>query len=361
MRRQAIRPQQHFRKPAEDCRIVRRGLIGNDFAIAVLLKAIRGNQENDMISTNRTRQRRRVAMPESILIIDDSVPLHKLIKSYLAPEMLKIRSAYDGESGLAATANPRPSLILLDVDLPGIDGFEVCRRLKANPSTASIPIIFLTASALTSKKVKGLELGATDYIVKPFKPEELCARVRAGLRAKFNWDAITMVDGPTGLFNRVYLNSHVNMHISLAKRFDTPAACVMVRLDHYDALTARHGDAVMSDVIRAVARILLKECRTGDIVCRFDESKFVLLISNANRTDGRILAERLGAKIKGQLNQLGSLEIRATCSFGVSDTKVANGDTLIDRAESALAGPGQRVQNLVNIARETADGLTVAA
>ena len=313
------------------------------------------------MSTNRTRQKRRVTVPESILIIDDSVPLHKLITSYLAPEMLKIRSAFDGESGLAAAANPQPSLILLDVDLPGIDGFEVCRRLKADPLTASIPIIFLTASAVTGEKVKALELGAMDYIVKPFKTEELCARVRAGLRAKFNWDAVTMVDGPTGLFNRAYLNSHVSLYIALARRFGTPAACIMVRLDHYDALAARHGDAVVSDVIRAVARILLNECRTGDIVCRFDESKFVLLISNANRKDGRLLAERLGAKIKGQLNQLGSLEIRATCTFGVSDTSVANGETLIDRAKMALPGPDQRVPNLVDIVCETADDLPVAA
>jgi len=314
-----------------------------------------------MISTNRTRQRRRVTKPESILIIDDSVPLHKLIKLYLAPEMLRIRSAYDGESGLAAAANPQPSLILLDVDLPGIDGFEVCRQLKANSSTASIPIIFLTASAVTSEKVKGLELGAIDYIVKPFKPEELCARVRAGLRVKFNWDAVTMVDGPTGLFNRAYLNSHINLHIALAKRFGTPATCIMVRLDHYDALAARHGDAVVSDVIRAVARILLNECRTGDIVCRFDESKFVLLLSNANRTEGQLLAERLGALIKDQLNQLGSLEIQATCTFGVSDTSVANGDTLIGRAETALSGPDRRVTNVVSTACERADDLPVAA
>jgi diguanylate cyclase (GGDEF)-like protein len=310
---------------------------------------------------NRTSQRRRVTTPESILIIDDSVPLHKLIKLYLAPEMLKIRSAYDGESGLAVAANPQPSLILLDLDLPGIDGFEVCRRLKANSSTAWIPIIFLTASATISDQAKGLELGALDYIVKPFKAEELRARVRAGLRAKYNWDAVTMVDGPTGLFNRAYLNSHVNLHLALAKRFGTPAACIMVHLDHYDALAARHGDAVVSDVIRAVARILSDECRTGDIVCRFDESKFVLLILNTDRARGLLLAERLGAQIKRQLNELGNLEIKATCTFGVSDTQVASGNTLIDCAEAALPIPDQRVQNLVNSACETADDLPVAA
>jgi len=300
-------------------------------------------------------------MPESILIIDDSVPLHKLTKSYLAPEMLKIRSAYDGESGLPAAANPQPSLILLDVDLPGIDGFEVCRRLKANSSTAFIPIIFLTASSVMSEQVKGLELDALDFIVKPFKPEELRARVRAALRTKFNWDAVTMVDGLTGLFNRAYLNSHVNTHIALARRFGIPAACIMVRLDHYDALATKYGDAIVSDVIRAVTRILVNECRTEDIVCRFDESKFVLLILNANRAGGLLLTERLGVQIKRQLHQMGSLEIRATCTFGVSDTDLANGDTLIDRAETALSDPYQRIPNLINTACETADVLPVAA
>jgi diguanylate cyclase (GGDEF)-like protein len=314
-----------------------------------------------MMPTNPVRQRRKVTKRESILIIDDSLALHTLIKSFLAPEMLKLRSAYDGESGLTAAANPQPSLILLDVDLPGIDGFEVCRRLKSNPSTASIPIIFLTASAMVSEQIKGLELGALDYIVKPFKAEELCARVRAALRVKFNWDEVTMVDGPTGLFNRAYLNSHVNLHLAIAKRFSAPAACVMVRLDRYGALAARHGNAVVSDVIRAVARILLDECRIGDIVCRFDESKFAILILNANRAGGRLLAKRLGAQIKRQLNVIGSLEIQATCTFGISDTNVANGDRLIDRAEAALPSPEQGVQEVVNRPCETVDDLSAAA
>jgi diguanylate cyclase (GGDEF)-like protein len=298
-------------------------------------------------------------MPDSILIIDDSIPLHKLIKTYLAPEMLKVRSAYDGESGLAAASNPQPSLILLDVDLPGIDGYEVCRRLKADPSTASIPIIFLTASANLTARVKGLELGAMDYMVKPFNPEELRARVRAGLRAKFKWDAITMVDGPTGLFNHAYLDAHINTHVALAKHLGTSMACIMVRLDYFGALIAKHGDAVASDVVRGVARILLNECRTEDVVCRFDESKFVLLILNSNREGGLLFAERLRTLIKLQLKKLGTLEIRATCTFGVSDTNIAKADTLIDCAETALSGAGERIR--VTVACETADNLPVAA
>ena len=101
-------------------------------------------------------------MPRNILIIDDAIPLHKLVTVYLNPDNLDVQSAYDGESGLIAAAASQPSVILLDVEMPGMDGFEVCRRLKANPATASIPVIFLTASSTLDNRIHGLDMGAAD-------------------------------------------------------------------------------------------------------------------------------------------------------------------------------------------------------
>ena len=123
-------------------------------------------------------------MPKSVLIIDDSEPIHKLISAFLQPDGPAIHSAYDGEAGVAAALLLQPGLILLDIDLPGIDGFDVCSRLKARPETAAIPIIFLTASSDIQDRLKGLDIGALDYLSKPFKPLELRARVRAALHMK---------------------------------------------------------------------------------------------------------------------------------------------------------------------------------
>src|ERR1700722_12371122 len=132
-------------------------------------------------------------MQQTVLIIDDSIPIHKLVKAHLEAERLRVVSAFGPEEGLVA-AKLSPGLILLDIDMPDMDGFEVCRRLKADPETASIPIIFLTANSGTDDKVKGLDLGALDYISKPFQARELCARVRSSFRAKNQLEAVTMVD-----------------------------------------------------------------------------------------------------------------------------------------------------------------------
>ncbi|MBC7783364.1 MAG: EAL domain-containing protein [Burkholderiales bacterium] len=121
---------------------------------------------------------------QKLLIIDDSEDIHDLVKVWLADEPIEFHSCLDGEDGLAQVPIVHPDLILLDVDLPGQDGFEVCSRLKGNPATADIPIVFLTGASSTDEKLHGLELGAIDYVTKPFDPAELRARVRAALNTK---------------------------------------------------------------------------------------------------------------------------------------------------------------------------------
>jgi diguanylate cyclase (GGDEF)-like protein/PAS domain S-box-containing protein len=121
---------------------------------------------------------------ERLLIIDDSPDIHELVQAWLVSESLEFSSCLDGKEALATAISVRPDLILLDVDLPGINGFEVCRRLKEHGATADIPVIFLTGASGTDEKVRGLELGASDYLIKPFDPAELRARVRTSLQAK---------------------------------------------------------------------------------------------------------------------------------------------------------------------------------
>lgn len=117
-----------------------------------------------------------------ILVIDDEADLVTLVKFNLEREGWKVRSASDGVAGLDAARKDLPDLILLDLMLPGMDGLEVCRKLRAEPRTARIPVIMLTAKGGESDRVVGLEMGADDYISKPFSPRELVARVKAVLR-----------------------------------------------------------------------------------------------------------------------------------------------------------------------------------
>lgn len=121
-------------------------------------------------------------MKEKILIVEDEKDIVRMLEYNLKKEGFRIMSAQDGEDALEYAVREHPDLIILDLMLPGMDGLEACRELKKETKTALIPIIMLTAKAQESDKIVGLELGADDYVTKPFSPRELIARIKAVLR-----------------------------------------------------------------------------------------------------------------------------------------------------------------------------------
>ena len=122
-----------------------------------------------------------VPVPTRVLVVDDSEPIHKLIEARLRPEGLEVTRELGGARGVERAIADRPDLILLDIDLPDLDGFEVCRRVRTGHD---IPILMLTARGDETDRIVGLELGADDYLPKPFNPRELLARLRAILRRR---------------------------------------------------------------------------------------------------------------------------------------------------------------------------------
>ena len=300
-------------------------------------------------------------MSRAILLVDDSIPLHKLVGHQLEPDQITVHSAYDGDSALALAALHRPDLILLDVDMPQLDGFETCRRLQGNPLTANIPIIFLSADSIAADKIKGLDLGAIDYITKPFKSEELRARVRAALRCKHDLDAATMVDGLTGLWNSAYLQIQLAAKLALARRTGKPLACIVGEIDHLEAINASRGGDFGNEILRSVARILLSQLRAEDTVCRIDGGQFALLVPCANRAAAARLTERLRGEIQRQMQTRASATSGVTCSFGVADTHIADDAAILDRAVAAVGRAKQFGPNRVCIARHLAEEEHAAA
>jgi adenylate cyclase len=120
----------------------------------------------------------------TVLIADDRVDNVELVRDLLTLEGYRVLSAYDGQKALVMTGEHSPDLVILDLDMPELDGYEVCERLKANPATADIPILMLTAWAAPEQRVRGLQLGAEDYMTKPFDYQELLARIETRLRTK---------------------------------------------------------------------------------------------------------------------------------------------------------------------------------
>lgn len=292
-------------------------------------------------------------MKDSILIVDDSPNLHTLIRTYLEHEFINIHSAYNGSDAISAAAKLRPGLILLDVDMPVLDGFEVCRRLKANASTQSLPIIFLTADASPSDQIKGLDLGASDYMTKRFKPEELRARIRAVLRMKPVLDEAAMVDGLTKLWNRTYLERHLPAQVSLASRTCRPLSCMMGDIDELGSINRMHGETIGDEVLRSAAHIMASHGRTEDMVCYLDRGKYGLLLPGTDQAGAGHLADRIRAEIERQLKTCNGLTINATCSFGLADTWTGSDTSLLDRADAALYCAKRSGRNCISISQPT--------
>ncbi len=279
-------------------------------------------------------------MKQRVLIIDDSRNIHALIKSRLGGEQLELQSCFTAEQGLATAGAALPDLILLDLEMPEMDGFEICRRLKAQPATMSIPVVFLTeVPGAAQERLKGLEAGAVDFVSKPFDPAELRARVRAALRTKYLLDLLhkkAMIDGLTGLWNRTYFDQTLAAQLSLSKRSGQAVSVVLADMDHFKSINDRFGHLTGDEALRVVAASMQATCRIEDVVCRFSGAVFGIIVPNTPADRALIMCERLRKSIaKLKLSHRG-MPVVLTCSFGIADLATCGDAQILPAAEGAL-------------------------
>jgi diguanylate cyclase (GGDEF)-like protein len=300
-------------------------------------------------------------MSGKVLMIDDSIPLHKLVESRLSDEGMLFNSAFDGATGIALAGVLRPSIILLDVDMPDMNGFEVCRKLKERQETSSIPILFLTAENGLKNKVKGLDLGAADYVTKPFNAEELSARIRATMRVGRQLEKSAGIDPDTGLWNRAFLSEHLKAQLSLSARTGAPLSCIEVDIDGLKTLNARHGRLFGDTVVRSVAKLLLSNCRAEDVAAVREGGRFCVVLSGRSRSDAGALAERLSKAVRAMALTCRGKPVPVTCSFGVADSAVARDTSLDTRAAAALLRAKENGGATVSVARPPRKPVKIAA
>ena len=204
--------------------------------------------------------------PIRILVADDDPDILFLVSRLLERAGYDVVRARDGREALQLARETLPDLLILDVSMPGADGYAVCRAIQADGPNAP-PVIFLTANALTAARVDGLDAGAVDYIVKPFEPDELTARVRAALRTKTVRDVLATeasTDPLTGLLNRNHLGTRLAELVAAARRYGRPLACLMFDIDHFKAVNDTYGHLAGDGVLREVAaRLTSGEARVG--------------------------------------------------------------------------------------------------
>jgi two-component system, cell cycle response regulator len=282
---------------------------------------------------------------QSVLVIDDSELIHEVLAVRLRPEDVTLHRAYSAAEGVSRTRELAPDLILLDIELPDATGFEVCRRLKDDPVTAGIPVIFLTAQVDTAAKVMAFDAGAVDYVTKPFQVAELRARVRAALRTKRYQDLLAtraQLDGVTGLWNRAYFDQRLAEEIAALQRYQRPFGLVMIDLDGFKELNDAHGHPFGDRVLHRVARVLNASLRSLDAPCRYGGDEFAILLSESNLAGALIVAERIRADVAALELEHRGMIVKLTASLGATATEVLPADAeltrelLLETADEAL-------------------------
>ena len=196
-------------------------------------------------------------MPETILVVDDDPDIARFVEVNLRWAGYEVSVAGDGEEALERATELRPDLVLLDVMMPRLDGFEVAQRLRKNPQTANTSIIMLTAKALSSDKVTGLQSGADDYIIKPFDPIELLARVKGTLRRAKEMRNLSPLTGLPG-------NIRIQEEIERKVREQHPFAVLYVDLDNFKTYNDKYGFVRGDRLIQGTARMIQDAVMASD-------------------------------------------------------------------------------------------------
>ncbi len=283
-------------------------------------------------------------MTQTVLVIDDSPQIHKLVTVRLRPEGVILLQALDEVEGLALARQRLPDLVLLDLDLAGTSGMDVCRALKADAMTAGIPVIFLTGIADSAIKAEAFDIGAVDYVTKPFDGIELRARVRAALRTKRYHDLLITraeLDGLTGLWNRAHFDARLSGEVLAAERDGRNVTLLMLDIDHFKQINDTHGHPFGDVALRWVAERIEASIRPTDVLCRYGGEEFGLILCDTSVEEGLVVAERIRHRVATFPVVQHAREVKVTVSIGVAAHDGRRGtmlsrQMLVELADQAL-------------------------
>lgn len=238
----------------------------------------------------------------TVLVIDDSPINIRHLYDILGCEY-EVLASTNGEEGIAIAISRTPDLILLDVTMPQLDGYEVCTRLKDNPRTSAIPIIFITARDEDEEEAKGLLVGAIDYIVKPVRPSIVLARVRNHIELKRSRDLLerlTTLDPLTGIHNRRSFDDYLEFEWQRNQRESSPISCIIADIDHFKAYNDNYGHPRGDTCLVAVAAALQSVVtRPADLVARYGGEEFGCVLPGTDAHGALHVAQKMLAGVAG--------------------------------------------------------------
>ncbi len=285
-------------------------------------------------------------MNGTILVAVDSMVVRAVLRRQLEADGHTVVEAVDGEEAIIACREYSPDVVLLDVEMPVLDGHGTLERLKSDPDLKDIPVVFLTGRVDTADVVTGLRLGAHDYLRKPFEANELMARVSAALRTKelqdelrrrnAELDRVSRIDMLTNIYNRRHLDEHLRRAISGARRHGRTVGVLLVDIDHFKDVNDQHGHLAGDAVLKEVAARLQGAIRTEDALGRWGGEEFIAVLTDTPGEAIGVLAERMRQAIASTPFVLDDgTRIRVTVSIGHT-AGTEDAEVLVHRSDDAL-------------------------
>ncbi|HBX68232.1 MAG TPA: diguanylate cyclase response regulator [Chloroflexi bacterium] len=299
----------------------------------------------------------------NLLVIDDHLRDFELILDILRQQDYQVQASTTGWNALQKIDAEPPDLILCDIEMPGMNGYEVCKQLKNNPRTQDIPVIFISVSDQLLDKVQAFSVGGADYITKPFQIEELLARIRTHLalrelnkelaeknqelkheiakRQEYEQalERMARTDFLTKAINRRHFFELANREIERAQRTNLPIALIMLDIDHFKKINDTHGHLTGDKILHNLAQLCQSKIRETDIFARYGGEEFVVLMPDTNGEFAQKTAERLRQVVFQSFMATGRANVLITISLGVAcwdgNTELSL-DQLIDKADQAL-------------------------
>jgi diguanylate cyclase (GGDEF)-like protein len=260
--------------------------------------------------------------PGSILVVDDRESNRHLMKEILENAGHRVVCASDGAQAIDLAITTQPDVILLDVKMPGMDGFEVCARLQSLAETATIPIMFVTAHyAEEQDMLHGLGVGAYDYLIKPISRAVLLARIGVVLRIRRSEEhsrQMSLIDPFTGLFSRTYLVHRLEEEMRRARRYDTPLAITMLDLDNLRSCNDTFGHQFGDEVLKRASTVLQKGARPCDAIGRYGGEEFLIVQPEFSEQEAAAAVEQLKSRVAEERFYGEACELRVTFSAGVA-------------------------------------------
>ena len=292
-------------------------------------------------------------MGATVLVADDSMVIRAVLRQHLEAEGYQVVEAVNGPNTIEMMRHHRPDMVLLDIEMPGLNGHEVLRKVKADEELQDTPVVFLTGRTGSEQIVAALRAGAQDYLKKPFEPAELLARVGAAVRTKRLQDAlrersaeldqISRTDALTGVFNRRHLDEELRRFVSLAERHRQTVAVVMFDIDRFkwinDTFGHEGGDVVLKEFTRRVQSVVRTEDLLGrwgpSLVGRWGGEEFLLVLPQTSIEGARVVGERVRSAVAGAPFAVGDRQVDITVSGGCSAGTEPPAE-LLRKADAAL-------------------------